>query len=97
MPTYQYKCENCSHEMEKFQYITARPLRKCPKCRKNSLRRLIGTGAGLIFKGAGFYATDYRSDSYKQGQKSETPAPAKTPDKKDSKPAPPPKSQKSKS
>lgn len=72
MPTYDYKCENCGHEFEQFQSITARSLRKCPKCGKNTLNRLIGTGAGIIFKGSGFYETDYRSDSYKQAQKKET-------------------------
>ncbi len=72
MPTYDYKCENCGHEFEQFQSITARTLRKCPECGKNTLNRLIGTGAGIIFKGSGFYETDYRSDSYKQAQKKET-------------------------
>ncbi len=74
MPTYEYKCDKCGHLFEKMQSMTAKSLRKCPKCGKSSLRRLIGTGAGLIFKGSGFYATDYRSESYKQGVKSETPA-----------------------
>ncbi|MBN2020868.1 MAG: zinc ribbon domain-containing protein [Sedimentisphaerales bacterium] len=72
MPTYEYNCENCEHRFEKFQVITAKPLRKCPECGKDSLKRLIGTGAGVIFKGSGFYATDYRSESYKQAAKSET-------------------------
>jgi len=71
MPTYEYICENCKHEFEQFQSITARPLRKCPKCGKASLKRLIGAGSGLIFKGNGFYQTDYRSESYKKGEKSE--------------------------
>jgi putative FmdB family regulatory protein len=74
MPTYEYKCDKCGHYFEQLQSITAKPLRKCPKCGKPALNRLIGTGAGLIFKGSGFYATDYRSESYKQGVKSETPA-----------------------
>jgi len=82
MPTYDYKCDKCGHQFEQFQSITARPLRKCPECGKPALKRLIGTGAGLIFKGSGFYATDYRSESYKQGVKSET-APTKTTDKKE--------------
>ena len=72
MPTYEYKCDNCDYEFEQFQSIKARPLRKCPRCGKSALNRLIGTGAGIIFKGSGFYETDYRSDSYKKAQKKET-------------------------
>ena len=72
MPTYEYKCGNCGYEFEQFQSIKARPLRKCPRCGKSALNRLIGTGAGIIFKGSGFYETDYRSDSYKKAQKKET-------------------------
>lgn len=71
MPTYEYACESCGYELERLQSITARPLRKCPKCGKNKLQRLIGTGAGIIFKGSGFYETDYRSESYKKGADSE--------------------------
>lgn len=71
MPTYEYRCGNCGHEFEQFQSITAKPLRKCPKCGKNKLSRLIGTGAGVIFKGSGFYQTDYRSTSYKEAEKKE--------------------------
>ncbi len=71
MPTYQYLCENCGYEFERFQSITARPLRKCPKCDKARLKRLIGTGAGIIFKGSGFYQTDYRSENYKKAEKKE--------------------------
>ena len=66
MPTYDYECEACGHAFEKFQPITSRPVRKCPHCQKNKVRRLIGMGAGIIFKGSGFYQTDYRSDSYKK-------------------------------
>ncbi len=66
MPTYDYVCENCGYEFEQFQTITARPLRKCPRCGKVGLKRLIGVGAGIIFKGSGFYETDYRSESYKK-------------------------------
>lgn len=73
MPTYEYKCDKCGHEFEQMQGITAKSLRKCPKCGKSALRRLIGTGAGLIFKGSGFYTTDYRSESYKESVKKETP------------------------
>jgi putative FmdB family regulatory protein len=69
VPTYQYLCEDCKYEFEKFQNITAGPLRKCPKCGKNRVKRLIGTGAGVIFKGSGFYQTDYRSESYKNAEK----------------------------
>jgi len=76
MPTYEYKCEHCGYGFEQLQSITARSLRKCPRCRKNGLKRLIGMGAGIIFKGAGFYATDYRSPSYQSGEKKEK-APAK--------------------
>ena len=70
MPTYEYICESCEHEFEQFQSITARPLRKCPQCGKATLKRLIGTGAGIIFKGNGFYETDYRSDSYSKDKTS---------------------------
>ena len=72
MPTYEYRCSKCGYEFEKFQSMTASALRKCPKCGKQSLKRLIGTGAAVIFKGSGFYETDYRSESYKNAAKSET-------------------------
>lgn len=71
MPTYEYICEACGCEFERFQTIKARPLRTCPKCGKRALKRLIGTGAGIIFKGSGFYQTDYRSESYKKAAESE--------------------------
>ena len=71
MPTYDYICENCGHEFEQCQTITAGPLRKCPNCGKAALKRLIGVGAGIIFRGSGFYETDYRSESYKKGAESE--------------------------
>ena len=67
MPTYGYVCQKCEHEFDQFQSITANALRKCPECGKLALKRLIGTGAGIIFKGSGFYETDYRSESYKKG------------------------------
>lgn len=73
MPTYDYVCDACGHEFDEFQSITAAPLRKCPDCNKLKLRRLIGTGAGIIFKGAGFYETDYRSESYKKGAEADKP------------------------
>jgi putative FmdB family regulatory protein len=66
MPTYAYKCDNCEHDFELFQSITAKVVKKCPECKRLKLRRLIGTGAGIIFKGSGFYETDYRSDGYKK-------------------------------
>lgn len=71
MPTYEYVCDSCGHQFEQFQSMKARSLRKCPKCSKNKLKRLIGAGAGVIFKGAGFYETDYRSESYKKAIESE--------------------------
>jgi putative FmdB family regulatory protein len=72
MPTYEYQCQACGNKFEKFQSISSGPIRKCPKCGKNKVRRLISSGAGLIFKGSGFYITDYRSDSYKEKAKSES-------------------------
>ncbi len=78
MPTYEYKCDACGFEFEKFQSITAKPIRKCPHCGKNKVQRKIGTGAGLIFKGGGFYITDYRSEAYKNAAKSESGSTAAT-------------------
>lgn len=72
MPTYDYKCDACGHAFEEFQSIKADPIRKCPKCGKNKVKRLIGTGAGLIFKGSGFYITDYRDQSYTDKAKAES-------------------------
>ncbi len=69
MPTYDYECQACGHGFEKFQSMTARVLRKCPECGERSLVRLIGPGGGFLFKGDGFYITDYRSKSYKAGVK----------------------------
>jgi putative FmdB family regulatory protein len=74
MPTYDYRCDGCEHAFEAFQSITAKPLRKCPECGKSRLRRLIGTGAALLFKGDGFYITDYRSEKYKEAAKADAPA-----------------------
>jgi len=71
MPTYEYACESCAHQFEQFQPITARALRRCPVCGAPRLRRLIGAGGGVIFKGSGFYQTDYRSESYKQAAAAE--------------------------
>jgi putative FmdB family regulatory protein len=90
MPTYEYECGSCNHHFEQFQQMSADPIKVCPECGKKKVRRLIGTGAALIFKGSGFYATDYRSDSYKEGAKKDTaptPSPCDT-CKKDSGPCP---------
>jgi putative FmdB family regulatory protein len=72
MPTYEYECDACGHKFEKFHSMSAAPIKKCPVCGKNKVRRLIGTGAGLIFKGSGFYITDYRDAAYKDKAKSES-------------------------
>lgn len=71
MPTYEYECPRCDHRFERFQGINDKPLKTCPKCKGRKVKRLIGTGAGIIFKGSGFYQTDYRSDSYKKDAKKE--------------------------
>lgn len=71
MPTYDYKCNACGHAFEKFHSIMAAPVRKCPKCDKRKVKRLVGTGAGMIFKGSGFYITDYRSEGYKSAAKAD--------------------------
>ncbi len=71
MPTYEYLCDACGHEFELFQAMSASVKRKCPDCGKLKLKRLIGTGSGVIFKGTGFYQTDYRSDSYKKAAEAE--------------------------
>lgn len=68
MPTYDYVCDACEHRFEEFQNITAPVLTKCPACKKKKLRRLFGTGAAIVFKGSGFYQTDYRSEGYKKAQ-----------------------------
>jgi len=75
MPTYDYECDACGGKFEKFQSIKAPSIRKCPSCGKLAVRRLIGTGAGVIFKGSGFYQTDYRSESYRKAAASDN-APA---------------------
>ena len=71
MPTYDYVCDACDHKFELFQSITAEAEKKCPQCRKRKLRRLIGSGAAIVFKGSGFYQTDYRSESYKKRAEAE--------------------------
>lgn len=63
MPTYEYACPKCGHEFEQFQSMRDEPLKKCPACKKAALKRLVGGGAGLIFKGSGFYITDYKNKS----------------------------------
>ena len=78
MPTYEYRCGACGHEFERFQAMTAASIVKCPSCGKRKVRRLIGSGAALIFKGSGFYATDYRSASYKEAAKKDGPPAAKS-------------------
>ena len=72
MPTYDYECNACGHAFELFQTISAPVKRKCPECKKQKLRRLFGTGAAVMFKGSGFYQTDYRSDSYKKAAAADT-------------------------
>jgi putative FmdB family regulatory protein len=74
MPTYDYACDACQHGFEAFEPITAEPQKKCPKCKKKKLRRLFGAGAGLVFKGSGFYQTDYRSEGYKKSAAADKPA-----------------------
>jgi putative FmdB family regulatory protein len=72
MPTYDYICDACGHEFEAFESIKADPQTICPTCKEIKLRRKIGPGAAILFKGSGFYQTDYRSESYKAGQKADT-------------------------
>jgi len=71
MPTYEYICRGCGHEFEAFHSIKADPISVCPKCRKKKVERMIGTGGAVIFKGGGFYETDYRSESYRSGADAE--------------------------
>lgn len=92
MPTYEYECVKCGHRFELFQTMSEKPRKRCPKCR-GKVRRLVGTGAGIIFKGSGFYATDYRkpekprTDQKKEkpsGEKTESKAPEKSSESKGS-------------
>ena len=73
MPTYDYVCDGCGHSFELFQSIKENAKRKCPKCKKSKLRRLFGAGAAIVFKGSGFYKTDYRSEAYKKGASADAP------------------------
>lgn len=72
MPTYDYICDGCGHEFEAFESIKADPQKHCPKCDTDQLRRKIGGGGAILFKGSGFYITDYRSDSYTKAAKSDS-------------------------
>ena len=78
MPTYEYVCAACDHHMEQFQTFSEKPLTTCPKCKKKKLQRQFGTGAAILFKGSGFYETDYRSDSYKSASKADSAPPPET-------------------
>ncbi len=73
MPTYDYVCKNCDHEWEVFHSMKQKPIRKCPECGKLKAERQIGAGGGILFKGAGFYETDYRSASYKKAADADKP------------------------
>ena len=92
MPTYQYQCTSCGHRLEEFHSITEPPLLRCPECNTDNLVRVIGTGAGLIFKGTGFYLTDYKrggQSSQSSGEeKGDTKKETKQETKKEDKPAP---------
>ena len=94
MPTYDYVCGRCGRKFELYQSIKDEPVKKCPKCGKNGAKRQIGGGSGLLFKGSGFYVTDYRSENYKAGAKNE-PGAGSSVGKVETKPAkavtPPPK------
>ncbi len=80
MPTYEYQCAKCKKRHEAFQSITAKPLTKCPRC-GGGLKRLLGSGSGFLFKGSGFYVTDYRSKSYHDAKKKDQPPSSTTTDK----------------
>ena len=78
MPTYDYECDACGHKAEAFQAMSEEPLKKCPKCKKSKYRRLFGAGAAIMFKGSGFYQTDYRSEGYKKSAAADKPADSST-------------------
>lgn len=95
MPNYDYQCDACGHEWEMFQRMVEDAIKQCPKCKKKKARRLFGTGAAIMFKGSGFYETDYRSDSYKkaakadkENRKSDSKSDSKSESKSESKPKP---------
>jgi putative FmdB family regulatory protein len=92
MPTYEYRCRACDHRFENFHSMTADPITLCPECGKEEVERLISAGGGLIFKGSGFYITDYRSESYKKAAEKDKPT-ADTKSKSDSKSDAKPKSE----
>ena len=75
MPTYDYRCNACNHTFELFQSISEKVIRKCPECGEPRLERLVGAGAAVLFKGSGFYQTDYRSSEYKSKLKAENDPP----------------------
>ncbi len=85
MPNYDYECPDCEKRFEIFQNISAERLTICPECGKSGFKRLIGSGAGIIFKGSGFYCTDYRSSSYERDKKKDISVPEKSDSKKSSK------------
>ena len=89
MPTYDYECKVCKHKLEAFHSMNAAPLRDCPKCGKPELKKKIGAGAGIIFKGSGFYETDYRPASYAAAKAKDKPAEVAAPTKDAPKPATP--------
>jgi putative FmdB family regulatory protein len=77
MPTYDYVCKSCDHQWEVFHSMKQKPIRKCPECGKLKAERMIGSGGGIIFRGSGFYETDYRSESYKKAASADKTAAAK--------------------
>ena len=79
MPTYQYECQACGHDFDELQTMSDAKLTKCPKCHKNKLVRLIGGGSGMIFKGSGFYETDYKKKPSQTSDKKDSPKPASSP------------------
>ena len=81
MPTYEYECEACGFRFERFQSITASPIRSCPECKKRKAKRLISGGGGVLFKGDGFYQTDYRTESYRKAAEKDKPTAASSSEK----------------